>query len=79
LTPPGREGLDLTQVNLGRDIHIGKRGVKVYEEDQLNGAAKPELHEKLNVPSIITMFRVEPRGNKSAQQQEDALRKILNS
>lgn len=78
LPPPGRSGLDLSQVNLGRDIIINKRSVEVYEKKYMApGEHKPALHSKLNVPSIISLFRVQPRNGKTPAEQEKILQDII--
>ena len=76
LTPPGKPGLDLTQVNLARDFIIKQRKVEVYENLPV-GVQKPAHNNKLNVPSIITLFKMEPRGNKSTDQFEENLRNSI--
>jgi len=70
LVPSGRSGLDLTQVNLGRDFIIEERGISCYE-NMPAGEPKPAVASKLNVPSIVTLFRVAPRGGKTPQQQDE--------
>ena len=76
ITPPGKPGLDLTTVDLGRDITILPRRISVYD-DLPSDVTKPLPNTKLNVPSIITLNRVVPRKGQTPQQQEDKLRKSL--
>lgn len=76
ITPPGQPGLDLTGVDLGRDITILPRRISVYD-DLPSDVAKPLPNTKLNVPSIITLNRVAPRKGQTPQQQEDKLRQSL--
>jgi hypothetical protein len=63
MCPHNKNGLDLTKVNLYRDIDIFEKGVGVYEEDQMKEQyhTKPKVGDKLNVTALITINRVPPR------------------
>ena len=64
--PAGSPGLDITQVNLARDFIINKRGVQVLEAASFkDGETKPAPGQKLNVPALITLFKVPPKGSKT--------------
>ena len=76
ITPPGKPGLDLSQVDLARDFIINKRCISCYDNLPM-GVQKPGHNEKLNVPSIVTLFCVEPKGKISAEQQENKLRELI--
>jgi len=72
----GSPGLDLTEVDLGSVVNIVSRGVAVYEELPA-GQFKPGAGQKLNVPSIITLFKVSPRAGGSPRSFEEKLRHHL--
>ena len=69
-------GIDLTEVDLASVVNIMSRGVAVYEELP-NDQFKPEVGEKLNVPAIITLYKVKPRAGESAEAAEEKLRRRL--
>ncbi len=55
-------GIDLTSVDLFKDVTISEKNVEVYQKDD-----RPTYGTKLNVPGIITLNRVEPSGNLSPE------------
>jgi hypothetical protein len=74
----GKNGLDLTEVDLASIITISQKCVYVYEpEKDKPFTAKPEVGQKLNVPAIIYLKSMPRRKGESPQQTEDRLRATL--
>lgn len=78
------QGIDITNVDLAKDVKILPKAVEVYDNDDgsIGGTAlgsrnKPDYGRKLNVPSIITLYKVAPTKNRSAADQEKILKNLL--
>ena len=64
------QGVDITNVNLARDVAINPKSVEVYENDDdgsvgATASVKPNYGCKLNLPSVVTLNRVPPAKNRT--------------
>jgi len=84
--PVGADGIDLTEVDLARDVVIVAGSAEVYgacEEGSSGGVGgtlvKPLCGKKLNVPATITLNYCPPKRGMSPAAYEERLRKMLSA
>ena len=60
-----QDRVDLTEVDLGKDVVIEHQVVDVYPEEIANSTEKPPVGQKLNVPAVIQLHNIKPKKGQS--------------
>lgn len=64
---------DLTFVDLADAVTIANKSAEVYDDEKM-GDKKPQVGQKLNRPSIISLYNVKPRAKQTPADKERELR-----
>lgn len=67
---------DITCLDLADIVTISQGSAEVYDDNR-HGLIKPEVGQKLNKKSTITLNNIRPRANQTAEKKEQLLRKSL--
>ena len=66
--------VDLTGVDLAKDVSIFKTMIEMYPDE----SEKPAFGQKLNHPAFVTLFNVKPKQNESVEQCQARLRNSIS-